>query len=436
MRARSSFGRMRAVHAALPVALAVLALPACAGRPTGVLLPIAEATPALGTSRVEMLVATTRKSAASPGELFSGERGTEVSYTDLAVSIPPDATRQAGTVQWPKELPGNPATDFVALRAAPLAHARVGAWVARGPKTVRKRHALVFVHGFNNRFEDAVFRFAQIVHDAGADVVPVLFTWPSRGSVLAYGYDRESTNFSRNGLETVLRELAADPNIGEVTVLAHSMGNWLALESLRQMAIRDRRVAPKIRNVILAAPDVDMDLARGAFRDMGKNRPRLTLMVSGDDQALAVSRLVWGSGVRLGAIDPAAEPYRSELERENIAVLNLTAVKADDALNHGKFASSEVVALLGRRLADGQVISDSRIGFGDRIVQTAAGAASTVATGAALAVSAPVALVDPQTRETYGEHLANVGRGVGDTFSSTADLASAPARAIMGSAGR
>jgi len=25
---------------------------------------------------------------------------------------------------------------------------------------------LIFVHGFNNRFDDAVYRFAQIVHDS------------------------------------------------------------------------------------------------------------------------------------------------------------------------------------------------------------------------------------------------------------------------------
>ena len=60
---------------------------------------------------------------------------------------------------------------------------------------------LVFVHGFNNRFEDAVFRFAQIIHDSRADVAPVLFTWPSKGSVFAYGYDRESANYSRDALE-------------------------------------------------------------------------------------------------------------------------------------------------------------------------------------------------------------------------------------------
>lgn len=407
---------------------ALMALPGCAGRPSGVLVPVAGAGQATGTSRVEMLVATTRKAASAPGVLFSGERGDAVSYTDLAVSIPPDAVRKPGTVQWPRSLPGDPATDFVALRADPIDRAKVPAWTrGRG-----RRHVLVFVHGFNNKFEDAVFRFAQIVHDSGAEVAPVLFTWPSRGSVLAYGYDRESTNYSRNALEALLRDLARDPGVGEVTVLAHSMGNWLTLESLRQMAIRDRRVAPKIRNVILAAPDVDMDLAREAFRDIGKDRPRLTLMVSGDDQALAVSRLVWGDSVRLGAIDPAAEPYRTELARANVAVLNLSAVKGDDPLNHAKFASGDVVALLGRRLADGQPISDGQVGIGDRLVTTAAGAASTVATGAALAVAAPVALVDPQTRETYGDHLSNVGSGFRDTVGSTLDLAGAPVRAIAG----
>ena len=235
---------------------------------------------------------------------------------------------------------------------------------------------------------------------------------------------------SRNGLEDLLRDLAKDPNVGEVTILAHSMGNWLTLESLCQMAIRDRRIAPKIRNVILAAPDVDMDLARAAFHDMGQDRPRLTLMVSGDDQALAVSRLVWGDSVRLGAIDPNVEPYRTELERENVSVLNLSAVKSTDTLNCGQFASGDVVDLFGKRLADGQQISDGQIGIGDRLVSTAAGAASTVATGAVLAFAAPVALMDPQTREPYGEHLSNVESGLSDTVGSTVDLAGAPVRAL------
>ena len=67
-----------------------------------------------------------------------------------------------------------------------------------------------------------------------------MFTWPSRGSVWAYGYDRESANYSRDALERLLQFLSKDPAVGEISVLAHSMGNWVALEALRQMAIRGR----------------------------------------------------------------------------------------------------------------------------------------------------------------------------------------------------
>jgi esterase/lipase superfamily enzyme len=35
---------------------------------------------------------------------------------------------------------------------------------------------LIFVHGYNNRFGDAVFRIAQVVHDTDAEVTPILFT--------------------------------------------------------------------------------------------------------------------------------------------------------------------------------------------------------------------------------------------------------------------
>ena len=419
------------VRRTLPFLLFSLLLGACAGPPRGVLLPVASAQP--GTGRVDIVVATTRKAAADPGEMFSGERGPGLSFAEVAVSIPPSTARTEGTVQWPKSLPGNPATDFVALRTDPLNGLDTSPSLRRGAGLARRRHVLVFVHGFNNRFEDAVFRFAQIVHDAKADVVPVLFTWPSRGSVLAYGYDRESTNYSRNGLETTLRTLARNPGVGEITVLAHSMGNWLTLESLRQMAIRDGSVHPKVRNVLLAAPDVDVDLAREAFRDMGERRPKLTLFVSQDDNALAVSRVVWGgSGARLGAIDPDAEPYRSELSREKISVVNLTRLRSDDPLNHGKFASQQVVGLIGRRLAAGQVITDSRVGFGDQIVQTTVGAAATLGTAAGLAVSAPVAIVDRQTRESYGEHVDSLGRGVTDTAGSAIGLATTPGRALLG----
>jgi esterase/lipase superfamily enzyme len=369
-----------------------------------------------GASQVDMLVATTRKQA-DPAEMFSGDRGLTPSFANITVSIPPPSARQIGEVQWPRQVPGNPATEFVTLKADVIDREQALAWFHRTLRTVPKRQVLVFIHGFNNRFDDAVFRFAQIVHDSDAPVVPILFTWPSRGSVLAYGYDRESTAYSRNALESLLKAISRDPAVGEISILAHSMGNSLALETLRQMAIRDGRVAPKIRNVLLAAPDVDVDLAREAIVDMGPkaNRPAFTLFVSQDDRALAVSRRVWGSEARLGAINPDQEPFRTQLEQANVTVLDLTKLKAGDALNHGKFAESpEVVQLIGKRLAEGQTVTDSRVGLGDRIIQVTAGAATAVGTAAGLAVSAPVALVDPQTRQSIGEHVEELGRSASD----------------------
>ncbi|WP_192357641.1 alpha/beta hydrolase, partial [Mesorhizobium mediterraneum] len=105
-------------------------------------------------------------------------------------------------------------------------------------------------------------------------------------------------------------------------ILAHSMGNWLALEGLRQMAIRNGGLPAKFKNVMLAAPDVDVDVFRTQIADMGKqhpqftlfvSHPQFTLFVSQDDRALKVSRRVWGNIPRLGSIDPEQAPYKEEL---------------------------------------------------------------------------------------------------------------------------
>ncbi|MBD4969725.1 alpha/beta hydrolase, partial [Xanthomonas citri pv. citri] len=89
----------------------------------------------------------------------------------------------------------------------------------------------------------------------------------------------------------------------------------------------------------------------------GKQHPRFTLFTSRDDKALALSRRISGNIDRLGQIDPSIEPYRSELEKAGITVIDLTQLKAGDRLNHGKFAASpEVVQLIGQRLVAGQTI--------------------------------------------------------------------------------
>ncbi|OYZ72696.1 MAG: esterase, partial [Rhizobiales bacterium 24-66-13] len=217
--------------------------------------------------------------------------------------------------------------------------------------------------------------------------------------------------------------LAKDPDVGEISILAHSMGNWVTLEALRQMAIRNGRIAPKIRNVMLAAPDVDVDIFRTQFSDFGNPKPNFTIFVSQDDRALQVSRQVWGSAARLGQVNPEQEPFRTEFERDHITVLDLTKLQTDDKLNHGKFAESpEVVQMIGGRLAEGQTMTDGREGVGDRIIQVTAGTATTIGTAAGVVLSAPAAVLDPSSRENYGAQVESLGSHLSSTAGSTGRL--------------
>lgn len=388
------------------VAMLVFVLAACGGHPKGVLTPVADTAP--DSSRVNMLITTTRSRSENPGEMYSGERALAPTFVDMTVSIPSDTVRKAGEVAWPKKLPPNPATDFATLKADDLDMAGAKSWLSASVRKSPDKSVFVFVHGFNNRFEDSVYRFAQIVHDSGVHSAPILITWPSRGSLLAYGYDRESTNYTRNALENLFQYLYRDPEVKEVSILAHSMGNWLALEALRQMAIRNGELPAKFKNVMLAAPDVDVDVFRQQIADMGEKHPNFTLFVSRDDRALAVSRRVWGDVSRLGAIDPEQAPYKKELEDNKITVIDLTKIKAGDSLNHGKFAESpEIVRLIGSRISDGQTLTDSRVGLGDQILVATTGTAAAVGNAAGLVLAAPVAVVDQNTRDNYAEHLGS-----------------------------
>jgi esterase/lipase superfamily enzyme len=405
--------------------LALVVLAGCGGHPKNVLFPVADTVP--NTSRVDMLVATTRARSTVSGEMFTGERARTPSFAQMRVSLP--KVRNEGDVAWPKRLPSNPKTDFATLKADALSLEAAKGWLNASVRRNRDHSVLVFIHGFNNRFEDSVYRFAQIVHDSNVRSTPVLVTWPSRGSLLAYGYDRESTNYTRNALETLFQYLAKDGTVKEVNVLAHSMGNWLALEALRQMAIRNGGLPAKFKNVMLAAPDVDVDVFRSQIEDMGDPHPQFTLFVSRDDKALAFSRRVWGNIPRLGSIDPETAPYKTELADYKVSVIDLTKIKVSDDLNHSKFAESpQVVQLIGQRLSEGQTLTDSRVGLGDTILAGTTNVAAAAGSAAGLVLTAPVAVLDADTRSNYANHVGGLtGQDGGTQKIAVKNCAATPA---------
>ena len=321
---------MRSAFAIL-VALELLA--ACATRPeTGFLLPVAET--AAGATDRTLLVATTRERDARPGTLYNGERAQPLGYAAVTVSIPQSHT--AGEIEWPINPPGNPRSDFVVRQAGYLEGEKefvrtLNAQLARYPRGSRK--VFLFIHGFNTMFAEGLYRLAQVVHDSGAAAVPVLFTWASRGKVGAYIYDTNSATTARDDLEHTLRLLFAS-DADQVNILAHSMGNWVTVEALRQIKI-SAQLMPigKIGSVFLADADIDMDVFKSQMRRFGKPKKPFYVIVSQDDQALRFSSLIAGGKSRLGD-DANVE----ELAALGATVIDLTDVKATDSSNHSKFA--------------------------------------------------------------------------------------------------
>ena len=326
-----------------PAAVAILSLSflltGCASRPeVGALLANHELS-AVGKDHT-ILVATTRDRDPRPGTYFGGERSESVSYATITVAVPP--THEPGKIEWPSRAPGNPTTDFVVRDAAYLDSERDFVKALNAQLALRspgRRKVFVFIHGYNTMFAEGLYRFTQIVDDANAPGVPVLFTWASRGHLTDYVYDTNSATAARDELEHTLRLVFAS-NAEEINILAHSMGNWVTVEALRQIKI-SAKLPPisKLGAVVLAAPDIDIDVFKSEMRRFGKPRKPFFIVVSHDDKALRFSDFIAGGKARLGAYSNDAE-----LTALGAVVIDMTDVKADDPSNHAKFAQLAEIA--------------------------------------------------------------------------------------------
>jgi esterase/lipase superfamily enzyme len=203
------------------------AIGGCSSRPSSsVLVPITAA--AGGGKSVSILAATTRTRSHDDDEAFTNGRARTVNYEQYAISIPPDHV--SGQIEWPAQIPGNPERDFVVTSAQQLDVNAFTKAIARRleSKGSERGNVLVFVHGYNTNYQEAVFRLAQLDADGGFGGPAVVFAWPSRGTLVGYVADRESSTYSRDYLEQVLDELARIPGVRSINLVAHSMGNWLA----------------------------------------------------------------------------------------------------------------------------------------------------------------------------------------------------------------
>jgi hypothetical protein len=122
--------------------------------------------------------------------------------------------------------------------------------------TVFRRQALVFVHGFNVSFDNALRRAAQLAHDLHFDGPVFVYSWPSHGRLADYAADHENSTASIHDLRAFLEFVVAQSGAETVHLIAHSMGNQVLLGALQEFRSSPNWADLHIGQVVLASPDV------------------------------------------------------------------------------------------------------------------------------------------------------------------------------------
>lgn len=255
------------------------------------------------------------------------------------------------------------------------------------------KNLLFFVHGFNNSFADVLERCEKFARQYDLEVVA--FTWPANGGgirgvtdylddkrdaqasvvafdrVLAFAHDMLRRAREEFLAELVQRVKEKFPDSAEkqrdmlaresekhcpfnVSLLLHSMGNYLLERTLKSSALRGDLLI--FDNIVMAAADVNNE-GHAEWVEKLKFRNRLYVTINEDDSALQASRIKGGDEqlARLGQyrfgltarqaiyVDFTDAPHvgRSHAYFEDSPLKNPNVLKFFTAALHGLRAEDE-----------------------------------------------------------------------------------------------
>ena len=273
-------------------------------------------------------------------EFYGGARG-ELNYGYLDVTIPQTHV-EADLETQPRWVEYTLATSQAEMRTHYVLLDKVvqlpkdqfvgqlRAQIAAAPS----KDVFIFVHGFNNTFEDAARRVGQLAYDLDFDGTPMLYSWPSQGSATAYSVDEASVQISGRRMADFLDTVIAQSGAAHIHLIAHSMGNRALIEAMQTFLAKR---APENRQhifgqVVFTAPDVDRDYFMDAVGDLNTASQRTTLYASDTDYAIRTSQFVHGAP-RAGTAGDVI------VKLAGLDSIDMSAVPAD-SLGHSYFAAN------------------------------------------------------------------------------------------------
>lgn len=217
-----------------------------------------------------------------------------------------------------------------------------------------RKEVFLYVHGYNNTFELAAFRTAQLWHFMGRVGVPVMYSWPAGhgGALRGYNYDRESGEFTVFHLKQFIKALASCPELEKIHMVAHSRGTDVLTSALRELYLEYRHQTPagrerfKLGHLVLAAPDLDFDVAQ---QRLGAERvlmviERMTIYLSEEDRALGMADWLFDSLRRIGRLRESDLTPEQEAAFDAMPIVEWVDVRARTSfLGHAYFMENPAV---------------------------------------------------------------------------------------------
>jgi esterase/lipase superfamily enzyme len=213
----------------------------------------------------------------------------------------------------------------------------------------------IFVHGVKTGFEGSVTTIAQLWHFLGRQGVAIAYSWPAggRGLLRGYNYDYNSSEFTVYHLKQTLRAIASFPEVRRIHLIAHSRGTDVVVSAVRELHLetaasgRSTREVFKLGTFVLAAPDLDVDVViqRAVTARLGQVPERTVMYICEKDEALGLSRFLFGS-MRLGKLQPDVfTPAELEALRVSKTVAIIDArLQKPGSFGHNYFYSNPAVS--------------------------------------------------------------------------------------------
>jgi len=197
-----------------------------------------------------------------------------------------------------------------------------------------EKSVLIFIHGYNTSFIDAVFSAAQVSHDIKYQGVPIVFSWPSLERAPLYIADKNNAYWASKYLEDLIKIILSLDSSYKINIIAHSMGNEVLTRALCNI---EESHKTRFKNIVMCAPDLDKDIFREQIVHKIYNIGEITLYVSKNDHALNTSKTLQGSLYhRVG--DSEDETFT----HENIVTIDASYIKTD-FMHHSYFSQSKSI---------------------------------------------------------------------------------------------